>query len=89
MTDLKVLLLDLWHTSVAADYVAALLHADWSFGEVMKSWCVLLLGLYFGKGCLCVVDRGISLTWMLWPAASGSQQRQPLGVDKAKLATLL
>lgn len=30
-------------------------------------------GFVFGEGCLCVADRGISLTRLLWPAASGSQ----------------
>lgn len=46
-------------------------------------------GVVFGEGCLRVADRGISLIRLLWPAASGSQQWQPLGGDKARLAARL
>lgn len=58
--------LDFWYTNKVADYFASLLHADWSFKEVMKSWCVLLLGLYLARGaCVSLIEGS------LWHGCSG------------------
>lgn len=58
--------LDFWYTNKVADYFASLLHADWSFKEVMKSWCVLLLGLYLARGaCMSLIEGS------LWHGCSG------------------
>lgn len=53
-------------TTKFADYFASLLLADWSFKEVMKSWCVLLLGLYLARGaCVSLIEGS------LWHGCSG------------------
>lgn len=58
--------LDFCYTNKVADYFASLLHADWSFKEVMKSWCVLLLGLYLARGaCVSLIEGS------LWHGCSG------------------
>lgn len=58
--------LDFWYTNKVADYFSSLLHADWSFKEVMKSWCVLLLGLYLARGaCVSLIEGS------LWHGCSG------------------
>lgn len=52
--------LNFWYTKKVADYFASLLHADWSFKEVMKSWCVLLLGLYLARGaCVSLIEGSL------------------------------
>lgn len=53
-----------------ASYFNSFLHANVSYNEVPVC-CPA--GSVFGEGSLYVIDRGISLTRLLWPIASGSQ----------------
>lgn len=58
---------DSWYTNKVADYFASLLHADESFKGVMKSWCVLTLGLYLARFvCVSLIEGS------LWHGCSGS-----------------
>lgn len=60
----------IYSTNIVADYLASLLHVDWSFKEVMKSWCVLLLGLYLARGaCVSLIEGS------LWHGCSGLPHR--------------
>lgn len=53
-----------------ASYFNSFLHANVSCNEVLVCRPA---GSVFGEGNLYVIDRGFSLTWLLWPIASGSQ----------------
>lgn len=53
-----------------ASYFNSFLHANVGYNEVPVC-CPA--GSVFGEESLYVIDRGISLTWLLWPIASGSQ----------------